>query len=67
MASVLEIGNGYYGINTEGVTISKEVHKIVDDAFRVAVAVPTKELNIRLADEPVAAAIASRSMVKHGA
>ena len=36
MSAVLQIGPGYYGIDTEGITINKSVTDEVDKAFQDA-------------------------------
>lgn len=51
MAAVYEIGTGYYGIETEGVAISREVEERVDAAYRSALDISDDELNIRMVPE----------------
>jgi hypothetical protein len=55
VAVVRNIGQGYYAIHADGVVISEEVDQTIDDAFRMASAVPSDELNVSLAAAPCSA------------
>jgi hypothetical protein len=47
MATVRSLGQGYYGIESDGNVISESVRNAVNQAFEIAESVPRKKLNIR--------------------
>ncbi len=47
MAAVHEIGMGYYGIETEGVRISREIEDRVAAAYRAALDISNDQLDIQ--------------------
>lgn len=49
--SVIRIGQGYYGINAEGVNASGNASSKVEEAFEWANQIPADKLNVRLASE----------------
>lgn len=46
MAYVYNFGKGYYGLETEGVTVSKEVSDSITHAFETAMLIPDAEIKI---------------------
>ena len=51
MASVRSLGPGYYGIESDGIVISKDVRNAVKKAFEIAESVPSGKLKIRSAND----------------
>jgi len=49
--SVIRIGQGYYGIDTQGVNASRNASSNVEEAFEWANGIPADKLNVRLASE----------------
>ena len=47
MAYVYSFGKGYYGLETEGVTISPEVENRIRAAFATAMAIPDEEIRVQ--------------------
>ena len=52
MAYVYSFGKGYYGLETEGVTISPEVEDNIMAAFKTAMDIPDANIKVRTA-QPV--------------
>jgi hypothetical protein len=53
MAYVRNFGKGYYGVETEGVTISPEVEKTIQKAFDVAKSIADENIMVHTAtDDP---------------
>jgi hypothetical protein len=48
MSAVITISEGYYTIETEGVTIKPEVDRRIEEAFKLAASIPAEDLNIRV-------------------
>ena len=51
MATVRSLGQGYYGIESDGVVISKSVRNAVNEAFAMAESLSRKKLNIRMLND----------------
>ena len=51
MASVRSLGRGYYGIESAGIVISKNVVNTVNKAFAGAESLSSKKLKIHHADD----------------
>jgi hypothetical protein len=51
MANVRNFGKGYYGVETEGVTISSEVQDTIQKAFDTAKSIPEEEIKVHTTDE----------------
>ena len=49
MSAVRNIGKDYYAIDTEGVSISEDVHRTFEKALKKLSQIPAKNLKVRLA------------------
>lgn len=48
MAFVRSFGNGYYALETEGVTVSPEAETRITNAFKLAMAIPDADIRVQL-------------------
>lgn len=52
MAYVHSFGNGYYALETEGVTVTPDVQRRIARAFNKAMAVPDEAIRVNVSDKP---------------